>query len=139
MHLRPETSLLLAELQSFSGGRLTRVNDLGTLLELGQDGEPSRIRGELVFLAKFISRIHGIMQRIGPGGNGYDKLLGEFNEKLESCGVLLRDLLAGAPADDRAHFVSTYLAATPESLGNYLALLYDLSWYKNWELDHQQD
>lgn len=139
MPLRPETSRLLADLQIFSGSRLTKVDDLGTLLELGRDSGSAQALDELIFLAKFLTRVHGIMQRIGPDVTGYSKLLTEFNDKLEESAGLLRDLLAAAPGDVRNHFILTYLAKTQEGLRNYLALLYDLSWYKNWKLDHQRE
>jgi len=139
MNFRPETSRLLADLQAFSGGRLTRSDDLGRLLELGRDSGGGVPFDELVFLAKFLSRIHGIMQRIGPDAQGYDKLLGEFNTNLARTRVLLQDLLAEAPPGVRSHFQSTYLDMSRGSLENYLALLSDLGWYKNWKLDHPGD
>ena len=70
MPLRPETSRLLADLQIFSGSRLTKVDDLGTLLELGRDSGSAQALDELIFLAKFLTRVHGIMQRIGPDVTG---------------------------------------------------------------------
>ncbi len=137
MQLRPETSKLLAELQTLSGDRLTRVNDLGVLLDLGTGPPAAAALQELSFLAKFLSRTYGIMKRIGPGGNGYGTLLSEFNDNLRKVTARVQELLAAAPPGMREHFRTTYFAMTPEAMENFLALLYDLSWYKNWLLDHR--
>lgn len=76
------------------------------------------------------------MKRIGNGGEGYDKLEGEFNANLETSMNLLHTILSDAPEDDLRHFNATYFSMTQEALGGYLDLLSDLSWYKNWLIDH---
>ncbi len=138
MRLTPETSSLLARLRSFSGNRLTREQDLGILLELGSAPDRAAVLDELCFLSKFLSRTHGIMQRIGTGGQGYDSLAREFHESLRRVTGLIRQLLEGAPAQVREEFEATYLGLTHQCLADLLALLYDLSWYKNWLIDHQR-
>lgn len=137
MRLSPETSSLLFRLRSFSGNRLTREQDLGTLLELGSASDRTAILEDLSFLAKFLSRTHGIMQRIGAKGDGYDALAREFQDSLQRASGLIRQLLEGAPAEVRQEMTATYLGLSHECLANLLALLYDLSWYKNWLIDHQ--
>jgi hypothetical protein len=138
MHIQPETARLLANLQSFSGKKLTRPEDLGVLLELGSGAEAGKTLEELAFLAKFLSRTYGILQRIGKDATGYDRLLGEFNATMTKAFALTQDLLTSAPLDVRTRFASTYLNMTQEGLQSFLALLYDLSWYKNWRIDHQR-
>src|SRR5512141_435511 len=138
MRLSPETSSLLFRLRSFSGNRLTREQDLGSLLELGSASDRTTILEDLSFLAKFLSRTHGIMQRIGAKGDGYDALAREFQDSLQRASGLIRQLLEGAPAEVRQEMTATYLGLSHERLANLLALLYDLSWYKNWLIDHQR-
>ena len=135
MQFRPETLKLLADLGALSGNRLTRMTDLGVLIDLGTAPAAQGTLKELSFLAKFLSRTYGIMKRIGTGGNGYGTLLTEFNENLRKASALAQELLAAAPPDVRMRFQSTYFSLTPDAMENLLALLYDLSWYKNWLLD----
>ncbi len=137
MRLSPETASFLARLRSFSGNRLKREQDLGILLEMGGVTERAPFLDELSFLAKFLSRTHAIMERIGSNGEGYGGLAREFQDSLQRASGLIQHLLEAAPDDIRQHFSTTYLALTQECLGNLLALLYDLSWYKNWLIDHQ--
>ena len=135
MILSPATASLLSALDAMSGNKLTRRDDLGTLLELGASSHMRPVLEELSFYAKFLQRTHGIMKRIGKDGNGYDKLSEEFGTSLGKANRLIGTLLDGAPPDVRAQFSSTYLAMTQGGLANLLALFYDLSWYKNRLID----
>ncbi len=136
--LRPETVRLLAELKTISGDRLSRSDDLGILLDLGASSPAERTLKELGFLAKFLSRTHAIMARIGTSGDGYETLEKEFHENLTKASSLAQELLRHAPADVAGRFRTTYFSMTPDSISNLLSLLRDLSWYKNWLLDHDR-
>lgn len=129
------TEEFLRMLQRFSGGKLTRTQDLGTLIELGRREGMDNILSELSFVAKFLSRTHGLMARIGREGEGYDKLAQEFGSGMERARVLVEALVAAAPDVVRQHFHATYLSMTQPGVQNLMALYYDLSWYKNWLID----
>ena len=137
MQLSDATLSLVAELDALSSGRLTRRDDLGLLIELGARGGHQAMLEELSFYSKFLSRSHGIMNRIGRDGEGYDRLSSEFMNALERARSLLRTLAGGAPAPIRERMEGMYLELTPSSLEAMLALAYDLSWYKNWLLDRR--
>ena len=135
MELSRATSDLLQELETLSGGAISRRADLGILLECGRD-QPGRSKlDELSFFAKFLHRTHGIMARIGRDGEGYDRLLKEFTDAAARAKVLLAELLARVPDDDRGRLTATYLAMTPGAFDNLLSLSKDLSWYKNLLID----
>ena len=136
MPFDPSTSALLDTLDSFSGGKLTRRNDLGTLLHLAELHHQRELLQNLSFLAKFVSKTYGIMERIGSDGQGYDALATEFTSNLEKARSQAQRLIGFGSSDLRKKFDTTYFAMTPEALNNFLALLYDLSWYKNWQIDH---
>ena len=93
---------------------------------------------DLAFQAKFAHRTYGIMQRIGRDGQGYDLLRREFGSAIERCGGLARAILETAPAGERTRFQERYLELTPDALQDFLALCYDLSWYKNWHIDRRK-
>jgi hypothetical protein len=135
MELNPATVSLLSELETFSGGKITRRSDLGMLLECGRSGPDRDVLDELGFFSKFLHRTYGIMMRIGPGGEGYDRLSREFTGAVEKTRALMTSLIAKSRGDERETFTGTYLAMTQEALDNLLALCHDLSWYKNWLID----
>ncbi len=135
MELLPSTVEFVSKLDSFSAHKLSRRDDLGVLIDLASRSGRSEILDELSFLAKFVSKCHAIMMRIGPGGQGYDKLMAEYTANLEKARTLLRSLFSSSTPNLQRHFESTYLDMSHQSLQNLLALFYDLSWYKNWQID----
>ena len=135
MGLQPSTIELLSRLDAFSANRLSRRDDLGILIELAAQSGKTATLDDLSFQGKFVSKCHGIMSRIGPEGNGYDKLAAELATNLDKAKILLISLLESSTSEVRRHFEMTYLSMTPNAFRNLLALFYDLSWYKNWHLD----
>jgi hypothetical protein len=136
MNLGKPTLDFLSSLEEFSGGKLAHRDDLGTLIELATVHQRSDTLDELSFIAKFIHKTHGIMQRIGAQGEGYDKLSREFLEAIGKASSYMETLLVAAPESTRNHFSTSYMKPTLSSLDNLVNLCRDLSWYKNWMLDH---
>jgi len=132
------TVSLLAALDTSSRGQLKRRDDLGIVLDLGAFPERSAALDDLAFRSKFLTRTFGIMQRIGRDGSGYDRLETEFAAGLEVVRGHLRTLLGDAPDEVRDRLTASYLAMTPGGMSNLMALLGDLTWYKNWLLDRKQ-
>ncbi len=139
MLVSPSTLSLVDALDVFSQHKLTRKEDLGILLELTLHSGAKAALDELGFTAKFISRTYGIMRRIGAQDKAYEGLARQFAEQLEKAEALERSLLQHAPAGTQERFTSSYYGRSPEALERHLALLYDLSWYKNWLIDHRTE
>jgi hypothetical protein len=138
MELSEDVVSLLSALEAMSGGSLQRREDLGMLLELGSSPPRRSLVDELGFYARFLDRTYGIMKRIGKKGEGYERLEREFGSVLEKVSALLDALLAGGPEADVNRFRATYRVTSMGALENLLALLHDLSWYKNWLLDTER-
>ncbi len=92
--------------------------------------------GELAFLGKFCVRAFGIMKRIGPQGDGYGRLAAELEANAGRARVLFSTILAAAPEETRVALSERYLSPTVEGMGDLMALLADLSWVKNWQIDN---
>lgn len=138
VQLSKPTAGLLASLEAFAGRKLTRRDDLGIVIELAALHGRQDSLYELSVLAKVISKTHGIMQRIGVHGEGYDRISREFTDAITKSVSLLSLILSDAPEVERRRFAAGYLALTPASLQDLLIFCYDLSWYKNWMIDHQR-
>ena len=75
------------------------------------------------------------MTRIGPSGEGYDKLSEEFEANSVKVQELLRSIAGGMPAEDRTVFNGAYLAQTAPAFQAMMELVHDLSWLKNYSID----
>lgn len=135
MHISFPVRNIIEDIQVLSEGKLTLQNDLGTLLELAQQGDRHSLMEELSFHAKFVASTARMMKRIGPDTEGYAKLSTEFQLAVDRVQTTIRALLQDGEEEDRQHFERTYFALTPESLQGLLALCYDLGWYKNYLLE----
>ena len=138
MALSSSTVSLLSALDTISANTLARRSDLGTLIELGSAPGVHEKLEELSFYAKFVDRAHKILERIGRGGEGYDRLAAEFAGTMEKAVALLTTMIDTAPPEVRAHFATAYFAMTQEAVAGLLELFHDLAWYKNWLLDERQ-
>jgi hypothetical protein len=136
MQLSVSTSTLLDALVSFSGGKLTRRDDLGALIELSARQDRIAVLEDLCFLAKFLSKTYGIINRIDQNGDAFDRLSREFSYNLQKASSLVQTLVSDAPKEVQERFARTYLSLEAGTLRDFLALCYDLSWYKNWLIDH---
>jgi hypothetical protein len=135
MDVHAEAARIVAALDLKSGGRLRRREDLLDLLVLGLPEARRPVFDDLAFSAKFLARARGMLERIGHGGQGYDRIAAEFAEHLGRASALLRSLLDGAPEPVRSRLQAVYLGMEPETLESLLALCHDLGWYKNWLID----
>ncbi len=136
MVISQETSALISSVQAFSRNKLRHADDLAILVELSRLHHHDQVLDEVSFLSKFLINTSTVMKRIGRDGEGYDKLSREFSENLEKANTFVRLLVKEAPEDVKRHFVSTYFGLTPVSLESLMQLLYDVSWLKNWNIDH---
>ena len=116
---------------------MKKPDDLALLLEITRRKADQDIFDRLVFLAKFAVKSRKIMERIGAGAEGYDKLSGELAPSLAEICSLLAILVDSQPEPPGFQFKQNYLANTAGSLSNLFDLLSDLTWYKNWTIDHR--
>jgi hypothetical protein len=136
MQLSPPVSAFLDVLDRMSHQSCVRRDDLGALLEAAFQGGKEKDLSALAFTGKFCVRTLAIMKRIGAGGEPYERLAGEFGRGIDSARQLLGVLLAAMPEETRTALGGRYLPLHAGGLDELLALLADLSWIKNWEIDN---
>ncbi len=136
MVVSQETAVLISSIQDFSGGKLHRADDLASLVDLSRLHNHGQVLADVCFLSKFLINTSNVMKRIGKGAEGYDKLSSEFTENLEKVSTFIRLLVKEAPDDLKRHFTSTYFGLTQEGLNAFMELLHDITWLKNWDIDH---
>ena len=137
MVISQETAALVSSIKNFSQGKLQHEDDLASLIELSRLHNHGQVLDDLSFLAKFLVSTGNVMKRIGSDGEGYGSLSNEFAENLEKASTFVRLLVKEAPDDVKSHFTSAYFGMTPAAVSSLLQLLYDVSWLKNWNIDHR--
>lgn len=125
----------LEELVQFASRELPYRNDVGFLLARAKQLGDMQSFEDLIFVSKFVSKSIEVMRRIGPNGDGYQKLATEFNENAERARTLARALLDQGDDLEKRRFDDEYFGNDQESFARFLGLLGDLGWVKNWRVD----
>ncbi len=135
MTARPETEQFVAELQKFAGRPFVHKDAIGILLDEARTRGVVQVLEDLAFLAKFLTKTYDLLRRIGPDGEGFQKISAEFQENLEKANTLVKTLVKEAPAPVKQNIVESFLRLDQESMARFMALLRELAWVKNWMID----
>ena len=127
----------LGDVERFANRKLYYRSEIATLVRLAMTYPQKGIFEEIIFLAKFLWNSYNIMQRIGPGGEGYPKLSAEFRDTLEKMTTLIKTLIKEGPEEVKEKF-KTLFSMSHESMNNLLRFIDDLSWVKNYSIDTQR-
>lgn len=135
MDLQATTRQFIDDLQRYSNRKLAYPREVGYLLDqatLQRLDQPFR---DAIFHAKFAVKTKEIMGRIGRGGEGFDKLSAEFENSIEKTSTLLKTIVKESPEEIKQRFVDDFFGLDQSSFGNFIRLLEDLAWVKNYEID----
>lgn len=135
MTIRPESQQFVQELESYAKIPLTCKEEIALLLDQARSGGKMEVFEDVAFFAKFITKSHDLMKRIGPDGEGYDKVAAEFQSAIEKVTSLIRTLIKEGPGDVKQRFMKHYFRMEPESFAALMRLIRELAWVKNWMLD----
>ena len=135
MTLQPRTQEFLDELSVFAHRILVHSDTAGRLLEEARSRGTMQVFEDLVFLAKFLSKSFDLLRRIGPDGEGYVKVSAEFQSSMEKANALVKTIVKESDAGFKEEIVNRYLRLDQKSLEEFMGLMRDLAWVKNWMLD----
>ena len=138
MNIRPATDAYLSDAERFAGRKFQYRIEIGALIDLADHRSLRSLFDELIFLAKFASNSCNILKRSGTQSDETVKLAAEFAGSLRKISSLLDLLTAEAPAELVEKFQRSFLDLSQESMDRLIAFLYELSWIKNYALDHHR-
>lgn len=138
MNIRKETETYLDTVEEYTHRKFRFRDEVGVLVDLAATRTMERLFDDILFLAKFVSNANAILKRTGTGSEDTVKLSAEFKENLEKASSLLRTLVKEAPEEIKQHFLSSFFSLSRDGMNNLLALLYELTWIKNYKLDRKK-
>lgn len=122
------------DLERYSKRRLEFPAEITILIEAASLGR-SELFNDAIFHAKFVVKSQEIMKRIGPTGDGYDKLSAEFSASMEKASSLLKTLVKDSPDEAKQQILRAFFSMDPDAFSRLIKLFADLSWIKNWQVD----
>jgi hypothetical protein len=135
MDVKPRTLEFLRELERSSNQKLNFPKELAHLLDAARQHQKMDAFEEAIFLAKFITKSAAIMRRIGPDGEGFDKLSAEVESGIQKTSQLLSGISASCPDEAAKHQAVLFFSMSHETLDRLMKLFADLTLVKNWVLD----
>ncbi len=136
--LRPDTAQFLEKLGAHAKKELHHPTTVGMMIDHARRGDHWPLIEEISFYAKFMTKAHDLMQRIGREGEGYDKINAEFERSATTVQSRLKELIADMDDDLRHNIENTFLTLDQKSFTEFLGLLNDFTWLKNWMVDGKE-
>ena len=130
-----DPNTFVGELERYARRSFQYAPELALLVGCARSEELLKVLRDAAFRAKFIAKTTEVMERVGPTGEGFQRLSTELESAVGAVRRDLAELLASIPAGARASFESRLLLLGPESFGAFLGFMQELAWLKNWELD----
>ena len=80
-------------------------DDFAMIVQSGINQNKEEVIAEIAFLSKFVVQTFSVMKRIGTTGEGYDKLMFEWNENFEKVSTLLKLIVKEILRDDKKDYL----------------------------------
>jgi hypothetical protein len=135
MNIRPDIEEFISQLEIFAKRKLNYPLEVGEILQVVLQTGLIREFENLIFQAKFLVKTQEIMQRIGPGTNGFEKLSAEFQLNVKKSIDFLNMLLERAPSEVARKLTEMFIVMETNSFHQFMKLSSDLSYIKNWQVD----
>jgi hypothetical protein len=126
---------LLLEIEKRNGKSFSLRQHVMYLIEDSCLSEMSDTFYRLIFLGKFLHNTNNMINRIGKEGEGYEKLLDEFIDHAYEVVNILKKIIDVTSEQIRNELKNYMNIQTVSGFKNFIKLMEDLSWLKNYELD----
>ncbi|CUS84966.1 hypothetical protein [Candidatus Kryptobacter tengchongensis] len=139
-------SEIIQAVDEFSGGRLREKNSLEVLLTIAVENNLMNLVDDIAFHSKFLWRVFNFLKsgRKIFGETADQKadeerykarLTSQISESVERIRSLILKILERFPEVEKQRFFDKFLKIDAESFENFMNLVHDFYWFKNWRID----
>jgi len=123
---------LIEEVESFSGNRLNKKEDLKLIFDAADTGGKIKELEELAFTAKYIIGLQRVLKKGGgnPEITNLEKIKKDYSDNLTKALMQMKEITKNLPDEKKDELNNNYFILTHHSLENLTALLEDLEWTK---------
>jgi hypothetical protein len=138
MNTHSETKSFLDDVEVFVHRKFQFRHDIELLVESSESGGMQSEFQHLIFYAKFLSNAYSVLKRVGFSSEEAEKLSVEFKTNMNKAVSILEMIINKISEHEKKRFLSTYCSLSQEGINSFLMLMYELSWVKNYLLDHER-
>ncbi|MFI5250854.1 MAG: hypothetical protein ACHQQQ_00355 [Bacteroidota bacterium] len=138
MNIRPSIKKLTDDVEIYAARKFIFRREIETLFEISEEQNLRQILNDVLFYAKFVTNASALLSRQGMKQGETDKLEIEFKSNLEKVMNLVKTIVKDAPEDMRLPISQKFFLLNSEGLTNFLKVLHELTWFKNYFIDHKE-
>jgi hypothetical protein len=135
--IHPAIVKLVDDVEKSVNRKFQYRKEMESLFEFTREGSRRQAIEDILFYAKFVTNAAAVLARTGMNSEETGKLAVEFQTNTEKVMALLKTVVKEAPEDMKKSFVETFFLQTQEGMNNFIALLKELTCFKNYAIDHQ--
>lgn len=123
---------LFTEIDSFSGSKLKRKDDLKILLYICFEKEKPELLEDVSFTAKYIMGLQRVIKKgtMNPEINNLEQVKQDYTDNIKKSVEQLKELISLTDEKVKTHFEDTYFELSHQSFQSLSELLEDLEWTK---------
>ncbi len=133
--MNQSTAVIIENVEQYAKRKFRYRNEVGTLLEAAEERGMRSAFDELAFIGKFIKNARSILTRDDLENSVTVRLADELRANLEKSARNITALVANSPPDQKESIARQFLDISKENVEHLLALMEELSWFKNYSLD----
>jgi hypothetical protein len=126
---------MIIKIESQTERKFLTSNQIMKLIKIADNYGMADTFNRLIFLAKFLHNTQKIMKNVGKSGEGYTKLSTEFGENTKLFMGDLNAFIERATNRNKVELREILNIESSSKFDQFLKLIEDLSWLKNYELD----
>ncbi len=136
------SSEIIDALNKFSGGKLKERNVLELLIRVAIENDMMDLIDEVAFHSKFLWRLFSFLQS-GRKINEVDeeiyksRIFRQIMESSEKIRDMLFKIVDKTSQQERETFTDKFLKMDAQSFENFMNLVHDFYWLKNWKIDNE--
>jgi hypothetical protein len=133
--MNPGTAVIIDNVEQYAKRRFQYRSEIGTLLEAAEERGMGSAFDELAFIGKFIKNARSILTRDNLDNSVTVRLTDELRANLEKSVRSITTLIENSPSDQKESIARLFLGLRKENVEHLLAMIEELSWFKNYSLD----
>ncbi len=125
----------------FSGGKLREKDAFEFLLSVAIENNLMDLIDEIAFHSKFLWRTFSFLK----SGRKFEevdegiyrgRIVAQINETVEKVRSLILRIIDAGSEEGRRNFAEKFLGVETKSFENFINLVHDFYWLKNWKIDN---
>lgn len=132
--MKGKITILVEEINKFSGGQLKRKDDLATLINLSYSDDHEQLIEELSFTSKYVLGLFRVLSlgTSNPDIQNTSLIKRDISTNLEKIREKIEQIILNSDTQIKQYFRDNYLRLSQDNLLNLMELINDLEWTKKY-------